>query len=430
MCGAESGISGDGDRWDEFAVRNAYLISISELDLNQDSDRISGPDCESFEGCMAPSTIRISDQWYGMKATPPQHREQLQSFLDGLDFEWLQRRATPFVGTNCELRKDLFDIGREHIVFEILSPTSAAIVRIRKPTLATSESQNLQSEPTAQDMSDEITTLNYVSENTTIPVPRIYDYDTSSDNPLGAPYMLMEEMPGHHVHHLRIPQSQVRTVYAQVSDIVLQLSKLTFPRIGLMSQQECVFEDYHRVDAFHSPKEFYLARAQRFYEQQMQQCDVNWKTLAWLYLEAIPLICNPRLDNGPFPLRHPDLNNLNILFDDEFNVVGVIDWTLTQAVPWQTFVVPPNQFDALCYSENRQVYLDVFEEVERLQNPEIPITKLMRDCEIMDLLESYHGWGAFVEWRALALACLVFGREVTWVDVVQKYRASVQNGAI
>jgi len=129
-------------------------------------------------------------------------------------------------------------------------------------------------------------------------------------------------------------------------------------------------------------------------------------------------------------LRHPDLNNLNVLFDDEFNVVGVIDWTLTQAVPWQTFVVPPNQFDALCYPENRQVYLDVFEEVERLQDPEIPITKLMRDCEIMDLVESYHSWGAFLEWRALALAYLVFERETTWVDVVEKYKASVQNGAL
>jgi len=324
-------------------------------------------------------------------------------------------------------RKDVFAVGREHVVFEIISLTSVAIVRIRKPPLSKLSESQFQREHSAQDMCDEITTLKYVSEHTTIPVPRIYDYDAGSDNSLGAPYMLMEEMPGHLVHHLRIPQSKVQHVYAQISDIVLQLSKLRFPRIGLSSQQECVLEDYHRLNAFESSKEFYLARAERFYAQRMQQCDVNWKALAWLYLQAIPLICNPSIDNGPFPLRHPDLNNLNILFNDEYNVVGVIDWTLTQAVPWQTFVVPPNQFDALCYPENRQVYLDVFEEVERLQNPEIPLTKLMRDCEIMDLLESYHGWAAFVEWRALALARLVFGRDATWVEVVEKYKAySVQ----
>jgi isoamyl acetate esterase len=375
---------------------------------------------------MAPSTIRISDQWHGMKVVPVSHRDQLQAFLDGLDFEWLQCRAGSFLGAKCELRRDVFAVGREHIVFELLSPNAAAVARIQKPLFSESSGPDRNTGPSAKDITDEVRTIQYVSNNTTIPVPHVFEYDVDPGNPLGAPYILMEEMPGHLVGHLKIAGPYVRHVYAQIAGIVLQLSKLHFPRIGLICQAECVFEDFHRLNAFKSAKDFYIARAEHFYSQQIERSDVNWTTLAWLYLQAIPLICKPDLDNGPFPLRHPDLNNLNLLFDDEYNIVGLIDWTLTQAVAWQSFVVPPNQFDSLCYPGNRKVYLDIFEEVERSQDPEIPLTKLMRNCEIAELLESYHGWAAFVEWRALGLARLVFGKEITWAGVVEKYRKATQ----
>lgn len=31
----------------------------------------------------------------------------------------------------------------------------------------------------------------------------------------------------------------------------------------------------------------------------------------------------------PFPLHHPDLNVANLMFDEGFNITGVIDWNGT-----------------------------------------------------------------------------------------------------
>jgi hypothetical protein len=94
-----------------------------------------------------------------------------------------------------------------------------------------------------------------------------------------------------------------------------------------------------------------------------------------LYLQAIPLIYPPEIDSGRFPLRHPDLNNANLLYDDDYNIIGVINWTATQSAPLQSFVVPPNQFESLEFRSQRLVYFDVFEEVEREENLDTPLVK-------------------------------------------------------
>jgi len=50
----------------------------------------------------------------------------------------------------------------------------------------------------------------------------------------------------------------------------------------------------------------------------------------------------------------------------------------------------------------------------------------MQHCEIAELLESYHGWAEFVEWRALALAHLVLGKAITWASVIEKYKKIIK----
>lgn len=36
-----------------------------------------------------------------------------------------------------------------------------------------------------------------------------------------------------------------------------------------------------------------------------------------------------------FPLNHMDLGTQNILVDDTFNFVAIIDWEFAQTAPWQ-----------------------------------------------------------------------------------------------
>ena len=40
-------------------------------------------------------------------------------------------------------------------------------------------------------------------------------------------------------------------------------------------------------------------------------------------------------NNGPFPLCHGDFGHNNIIFDDNYQLLGVIDWEFAFAAPWE-----------------------------------------------------------------------------------------------
>lgn len=51
---------------------------------------------------------------------------------------------------------------------------------------------------------------------------------------------------------------------------------------------------------------------------------------------------------GPFPLAHPDLWHSNVIIDEDYNVLSIIDWENAGTVPWEAvqfplflFTVPP-----------------------------------------------------------------------------------------
>jgi isoamyl acetate esterase len=44
---------------------------------------------------------------------------------------------------------------------------------------------------------------------------------------------------------------------------------------------------------------------------------------------------------GPFPLCHLDLHYGNLLFDDDYNLTGVLDWSQAQTVPLERLAVCP-----------------------------------------------------------------------------------------
>jgi isoamyl acetate esterase len=381
---------------------------------------------------------RISDKWRGMSNVFKHERDHVREFINTLNFDWLENRANNVLGrTGCEVRRDIFSSGQDNIVFELSFPDNTMwVARISKPPFANvGASSTPSSHRGAAEMLSEIYTIDYVSKNTTIPTPRILDYDVNRSNPLGAPYMLMEEIQGHFVEHLtRIPKLYIRHVYHQIAEIVLQLSHLQFPLLGLLQHSDsdskfhvkgAIVEGYKRFDAFSSAKAFYTTRALHFlYQKQVEiPADPDWIALAWLYLEAIPLFCSPELDSGPFPLKHPDLNNGNILYDSQYNIVGVLDWTATQTAPWQSFVVPPNQFEAPEDLPLRNLYFEVFEEVEKLENPLTPLSNMMKhsNCVMTELVDCYYGWTRCPLGYAKRLARLVYGDAIEWSDVKAMY---------
>jgi isoamyl acetate esterase len=72
-------------------------------------------------------------------------------------------------------------------------------------------------------------------------------------------------------------------------------------------------------------------------EKKQEEEHEDMISIAWLFREAISHILQPSWDMDGFPLFHTDFSNCNVLFDKEFNLTGVIDWTHSHTAPWEQF---------------------------------------------------------------------------------------------
>lgn len=111
-------------------------------------------------------------------------------------------------------------------------------------------------------------------------------------------------------------------------------------------------------------------------------------------------------DNGPFPLIHPDLFHSNIIVDDNWKPLAVIDWEYAQSAPWETVEFPhsfglcPRPMDAPWnYDENgvatdedtrlmikeRKQYLDMVRESERSEARQSSLSDTLGDHAVQDL---------------------------------------------
>lgn len=107
----------------------------------------------------------------------------------------------------------------------------------------------------------EVATIEYIRRHTTIPVPKVYAYDSSVDNKLGLEWIMMEKMKGqpllHHwdTHDHKTDRFNMSTklhIAKTVAEWVHQLSKLTFDKIGSLyidwDSQEPTFKLGRTVD--------------------------------------------------------------------------------------------------------------------------------------------------------------------------------------
>lgn len=96
--------------------------------------------------------------------------------------------------------------------------------------------------------------MRYIAAKTTIPVPKIYHFGTASENPTGLGEFIIMEYIEHertmsdalkdptlepdesHVLDPNICEQRLEFLYRQMANIILQLSTLTFPRIGSLDQ--------------------------------------------------------------------------------------------------------------------------------------------------------------------------------------------------
>lgn len=346
--------------------------SDKDRDPDRDDPTPSTKRCKLDYADVKDIKARPSDKWHQLEdfdSDTPLYR-RLKHILSTADFAYLQKRAVRACLTQqsslsselaCKIDSSRFAWGFNNLVLEVaFSNGSYWIARIQH-TFDDAEKQ-----PVA--LLSEIATMKIVRDRTDIPVPCIYDYDTRSDNPLGYPFLLMEYIDGNILDGplaKRVPLKHHPKVAKQLAHILFELQKVTFDSIGRVWCGESGKEPARIVpqesrdvsDSFSSSLDYFYAHRQAENQDAIatHPDDAEWLTACWVLKTALPHIVIEDRIHGPFPICHLDLHYGNLLLDDDFNLVGVIDWSNAQTVPLERLAVTPEliTFPGLSDEENR-----------------------------------------------------------------------------
>ncbi|KAI5863959.1 kinase-like domain-containing protein [Durotheca rogersii] len=235
-------------------------------------------------------------------------------------------------------------------------------------------------------VANEVEVMEYLRQNTTIPVPRVHSWGFTSESPqqLG-PFIIMDYIQGTPLSTvLRQPpkddqvdvvldpgidNSTLDKIYGQIADYLFQLSQLTFTRIGAISRDGDTWSVTKRPltynmnelvtvagypdnlfptsafdrasDYLRSVADEHLAhlRTQRNLADDRQIAQARF-IARHRFAQLIPKYCTD--DAGPFIPFCDDLRPSNMLVDPEtLQITAVLDFEFTNAMPAQFTYDPP-----------------------------------------------------------------------------------------
>lgn len=290
--------------------------------------------------------------------------EFLRRFIDQrLHVDLARHASNTRNGLKCDTDLSAFNSGGQHVVIRLLFEDGVVwLARIRFPRCVIEGHRCVGGfnsfKNASLSMECEIATMRLVKENTSLPVPTVYTYDLSGNNCLGAPYMMIERMPGESIEN-RVSRDggiythQIRKVDDQVREYISELTTLRFDKISRPGLDNTILSIPNVSDSpFNSPREYYLSIMKTtFYDHglvkilsntfipPLPECDTasdpeKLEFALWIYLQVGEFLGAQACD-GPFPLDHGDWNDQNVLVDEEYSV-GVIDWEMVRTCSLET----------------------------------------------------------------------------------------------
>ncbi|KAK1241853.1 hypothetical protein MKX07_007676 [Trichoderma sp. CBMAI-0711] len=202
----------------------------------------------------------------------------------------------------------------------------------------------------AQAMDSQVATMRLIRDKTSIPLPEIYEFDTTANNEIGAPYLCMSFLPGRPVSQLwfdkssALPLEDLRLrILTSVSRSMAQLSCLTFDTMGAIMEDEfgtivigTMYDCDQQEDGSitYSSSGPYSSVSAFLKDKYVTISQENvWGKAKTKVMEAI-IACRPTFDSPPgFVLCHPDFDSQNVLVDDQGNVTGFMDWDFAHTMP-------------------------------------------------------------------------------------------------
>lgn len=195
----------------------------------------------------------------------------------------------------------------------------------------------------------EAATMEFLQKHTRIPSPKIFDWACESDpsNPLGqVGYILMEKMKGKPLDWQGASPSQKEKVMQQLVDIFLEVEKYPFDKLGSIvpSRGPLAYEIQgfahhaaYRVGTEGPPGPFRSSQEAANAIISLYLIMIASGEIGATYPVDVYLVHRFRLDHlndiskdapsgETFFLKHPDDKGDHILVNEDFDIVGIIDW--------------------------------------------------------------------------------------------------------
>ncbi|KAL6809370.1 kinase-like domain-containing protein [Trichoderma sp. SZMC 28013] len=406
---------------------------------------------------------RRNDDWEGFANLSPDSdkHKRIQLLFSSGNFEHLKARAIESrkkhqpnlpLTVKCDINLNCFTSGFNNVVLELaFSDEVYWIVRI--PYQDFNDSDRIS-------MLSEIATMKIIQEKTTIPIPRVFEFEASADQPFGYPYIIMEYLSGRILPNGLATSTPIQyrvKVAQQLANVFSELQKFTFSRIGRLWCGENVDQPVKIMAmAWHSSSGPLETSLEYFYNQRQSENreilslhphDPDWRTACWVLKTALTHIIIEDRVRGPFPLCHLDLHFGNMLFDNEYNLVGIIDWSHAQAGPLEQLSVCPELviFPGLSDEENKPIVefkklvVECIREMERNQEksplldyPEVdsllssnptPLSAYMASKSAEITHRQYMASPEGSLWAGQMVAKLIYGQSVTWEQLREVFGA-------
>ncbi|KAF2496589.1 hypothetical protein BU16DRAFT_571698 [Lophium mytilinum] len=201
-------------------------------------------------------------------------------------------------------------------------------------------------------MKVEIASMKFLRSKTSIPVPTVHGYSVDATIDIGAPYILMDYIHGTVATELRDvkecaaypsfgTQAQDRKFMQQIADIHVQLSQVTFDQVGGLYYDESTdeFSVGPELETGRGPwqlsTDYYSALADHALKVCVADADEDVQSSASL---SLPVLFKHLMSvygnaGGTFRLANRDFGAHNLLVNDDFDIIGVIDFDGIMAAP-------------------------------------------------------------------------------------------------
>ncbi|KAJ4303441.1 hypothetical protein N0V90_002335 [Kalmusia sp. IMI 367209] len=181
-------------------------------------------------------------------------------------------------------------------------------------------------------------------ESKRIPTPRLHMYGQRNDltNDVGVAYMLINELPGRPFNQLHASEAQLNKVYSQLADILSDLSKHPFDRIGSLTLSTSGgiivgpvtggrTGTLAKLGIFNNAAHYYSAWAEEYQRMAVNgQLFARYLVNAYLVFKELAELARA----GKYNPFEQDLDaGDHILVDENCNITEIIDWSFARIVP-------------------------------------------------------------------------------------------------